>query len=208
MAREPRFFDPDGVYHLTSRGNDRRTIYRDDLDRNAFLVRLGSIALKHRWISLVYCLMTNHYHLVISAPHGGVSQGMQELNGGYSRRTNSRYGRTGHLFQNRFSVTPIARGSHLLETCRYVVLNPVRAGICLQAQEWPWSSYAACAGLALAPRFLAADEVLGLFGTRPEEARRAYAGFVSEGHVPGSGQGVETRNEREGEPIRRRQRWC
>ena len=192
MAREQRSFDPDAVYHLTSRGNDRRTIYRDDLDRGAFLARLSAVALKHRWIALAYCLMTNHYHLVISAPHGGVSRGMQPLNGGYSRRTNGRYGRTGHLFQNRFLATPISRDAHLLEAVRYVVLNPVRAKICARPRDWPWSSYGACAGLRLAPRFLAVDEVLGLFGTRPAEARRAYAVFVSAGHVPESDQGVET----------------
>ena len=181
MADGRRDFDPDGIYHLTSRGNDRRTIFRDDFDRHAFLDRLAANALKHRWIVLAYCLMTNHYHLVVSAPHGGISRGMQQLNGGYSRRTNSRYGRRGHLFRNRFSVTVISRDAHLLEVCRYVVLNPMRAGICERPEDWPWSSYAACAGLELAPRFLAADELLSLFGKHPTEARRSYAAFVAEG---------------------------
>jgi putative transposase len=137
---------------------------------------------------LTYCLMTNHYHLVLSAPHGGISAGMQEVNGGYSRRTNSRYGRSGHLFKNRFSATAIARDAHLLEACRYVVLNPVRARMCEHAEDWPWSSYLACAGRRLAPRFLAVDELLGLFGNEPTEARRRYAAFVSEGRVHTSDQ--------------------
>jgi hypothetical protein len=113
---------------------------------------------------------------------------MQELNGRYSRRTNSRYGRTGHLFQNRFSATAISHDAHLLEACRYVVLNPIRARICSRAEDWPWSSYAACAGLQLAPRFLAVDELLSLFGGQPKEARRSYAAFVAEGQVPVSDQ--------------------
>jgi REP element-mobilizing transposase RayT len=194
MADDRRDFDPDGVYHVTSRGNDRRTIFRDDFDRRAFLGRLSANALKHRWIVLAYCLMTNHYHLVVSAPHGGISPGMQEVNGGYSRRTNSRYGRSGHLFKNRFSATTVARDEHLLEACRYVVLNPVRAKMCKRAQDWPWSSYHACAGLRLAPRFLAVDELLGLFGNDPTDARRRYAAFVSEGPVRASDQRDETQD--------------
>jgi putative transposase len=192
MADDRRDFDPEGIYHLTSRGNDRRTIFRDDFDRRAFVGRLSRSALKHRWIVLAYCLMTNHYHLVVSAPYGGMSGGMQELNGGFSRRTNNRHGRSGHLFQNRFSVTAISRDAHLLEACRYVVLNPIRAQICTRPEDWPWSSYGACAGLELAPRFLAVDELLALFGRHPREARRNYAGFVAEGHVQASDQRDET----------------
>jgi putative transposase len=192
MADARRAFDPDGIYHLTSRGNDRQTIFWDDLDRRAFLDRLAANALKHRWIVLAYCLMTNHYHLVVTAPHGGISHGMQALNGGYSRRTNSRYGRSRHLFQNRFSARAIARDAHLLEACRYVVLNPIRAKICERPEDWRWSSYAACAGLQLAPRFLAVDELLRLFGEHPREARRRYAAFVAEGHVQASDQRAGT----------------
>ena len=192
MADDRRDFDPDGIYHLTARGNDRRTIFRDDFDRRAFVGRLSTNALKHRWIVLAYCLMTNHYHLVVSAPYGGMSGGMQELNGGFSRRTNSRYGRSGHLFQNRFSATAISRDAHLLEACRYVVLNPIRAQICTRPEDWPWSSYGACAGLQLAPRFLAVNELLALFGRHPREACRNYAVFVAEGHVQASDQRDET----------------
>jgi putative transposase len=192
MAHDRGDFDPDGIYHLTSRGNDRRTIFRDDFDRRSFVDRLAANALEYRWIVFTYCLMTNHYHLVVSAPHGGMSRGMQELNGGYSRRTNSRYGRSGHPFQNRFSARAISHDAHLLEACRYVVLNPIRANICKRPEDWPWSSYAACAGLQLAPRFLAVDELLGLFGGPPTEARRRYAAFVAEGHVRASDQRVET----------------
>jgi putative transposase len=175
---------PGGIYHLTTRGDNREPIYRDDADRRVFLRMLERIAAKYRWIGLAYCLMGNHYHLVLRIPFGGLSRGMDVLNGGYARCTNERYGRTGHLFGRRFQSTLIEDESHLLEACRYVVLNPLRASLCSQPEEWRWSSYRACAGMELAQSFLRPDEVLRLFSHDPARARASYRAFVWEGHGP------------------------
>lgn len=121
---------------------------------------------------------------VVYLPFGGLSAGIQLLNGGYACRVNRRYDRTGHLFQNRFSARQIESEGYLLEACRYVALNPVRAGLCDSAKRWPWNSYRACAGLELAEPFLAESALLSLFDSRPAAARRAYRAFVASGHGP------------------------
>jgi putative transposase len=183
MGRERRLELAGGFYHVTSRGNDKRTIYRDARDGERFLAILVRVAIRYGWIVYAHCLMTNHYHLVLQIPHGGLSAGMRLLNGGYSRVANRRHGSTGHLLQNRFFAGLLQDDAHLLETCRYVVLNPVRAGLCKGPEEWRWSSYRACAGLELPPAFLAVGELLRLFARRPGAAIRAYRDFVSAGHV-------------------------
>jgi putative transposase len=169
---------------VCSRGNNGELLYRDDIDRMEFLRLLAKVAVRYRWFGWSYCLMGNHFHFALQIPHGGLSSGMQVLNTGYSIRTNKRHGRTGHLVRNRFYADLIEDDSHLLEALRYVVLNPVRAGLCASPADWPWSSYRACAGTELAHPFLAVDRVLGLFGQDPERARAAYRSFVRAGHVP------------------------
>jgi len=115
---------------------------------------------------------------------------MQVLNTGYSVRTNKRHGRTGHLVRNRFYSNLVEDDAHLMEAIRYIVLNPVRAGLCQSPADWPWSSYRACAGTELAHPFLSVDRVLGLFGTRPAAARAEFRAFVREGHVQVSDTGL------------------
>jgi REP element-mobilizing transposase RayT len=183
MARPPRVIEPHGIYHVTTRGNNRERVVWDDFDRVILLSAMSRSALRYGWIVLAYCLMTNHFHLVVQLPLDGLSDGMRLLNGTFARRMNARHARVGHLFHNRFRATQIGRDAHLLAACRYVVLNPVRAQLCARPEDWPWSSYRACAGLDLAPPFLATDELLGLFGKHPAQARRAYRRFVREGHV-------------------------
>ncbi len=183
MTRPPRVIDPAAVYHVTSRGNNGCAHYLDDDDRRMFLAMLGRAVARHDWLVRAYCLMTNHYHLVVQAPLGGpaLSKGMQELNGGYSRTFNARHRRRDHLRRNRFHAEPIEEESHLLEACRYVVLNPVRAGMCETAEAWPWSSYQATAGVRPAPRFLSAGWLLELFSPDLARARERYRGFVADG---------------------------
>jgi REP element-mobilizing transposase RayT len=180
MGRPLRVEDPSCAYHVTARGNDGRDVYLDAVDRRMFLSLLGRATLEHRWTVLGYCLMTNHYHLLLEIPRGGLSAGMRELNGGYSRWANRRHARSGHLFRNRFGAARIDRDSHLLEACRYVVLNPVRAGLCPTPRTWRWSSYRACAGLEPAPRFLALATLLQLFGADLRRAQASFRSFVDD----------------------------
>ncbi len=184
MARPLREVEPGGIYHLGSRGNNRQPLYWTDDDRSEFLRILAEVTRRWEWIVLTYCLMPNHFHLVVLVPECGLSEGMQYLNGGYARRTNAVYGRTGHLFRNRFWSESVESEDQLLVAVRYVVLNPVRAGLCSTPERWRWSGHRACAGLDEAPAFLAVDYVLRLFGNRRAEACLAYRRFVFEGQSP------------------------
>ena len=181
---------PGATYHVTAKGTNDEPIFFDDHDRWVFLMQLERVAEKYGWVVLAYCLMRNHYHLVLRVPDGGLSAGMQELNRGYSWRTNLRYGRRMHLFRQRFWSAEIETESHLLESCRYTVLNPVKAGVCRLPDEWRWSSYRATAGTEPAPRFLAIDTLLGILDRDPRRARQTYREFVQAGLVHVSETGV------------------
>jgi putative transposase len=183
MGRAPRIEVPGGTYHVASRGNRGCRIYHDDADRIVFLKLLRRVAERYGWTCQAYCLMANHYHLLIQIGDGGLSSGMQALNGHFSCFTNARHGYEGHLFRNRFWSELIGEETHLLEACRYIVLNPIRARLCDKPEAWRWSSYRACAGLVFAPRFLATADLLALFGQTPAAARRAYRRFVCDGLV-------------------------
>jgi REP-associated tyrosine transposase len=184
VGRELRIEEPGGIYNVGSRGNNKETIFHDDIDRLEFLRLLAKVVIRHDWRGWAYCLMGNHFHLVLQIPQSGLSSGMQELNTGYAIRTNKRYRRTGHLVRNRFYSKLVKEDAHLLELCRYVVLNPVRAGLCGSPAEWQWSSYRACAGLEQPHPFLDVERVLGLFSHRADEARHAYRSFVLSGFAP------------------------
>ena len=129
MARPLRPEFPGAVYHLTSRGNARQPVFLDDADREAFLATLAEAAGRWGWLCHAHCLMTNHYHLLVETPRPTLARGMRDLNGVYTQRFNRRHGRPGHLFQGRYTAVLVERESHLLELCRYVVLNPVRGWI-------------------------------------------------------------------------------
>ena len=172
---------PGGYYHVGTRGNNKQAIYLGNDDRRLFLLLLARTVRRHGWKILAYCLMTNHYHLVLQIGEGGLSRGMCELNGGYAVGFNARHGRSNHLFGRRYWDEPIESDSHLYETCRYTVLNPERAGLVRHPGDWLWSSYRATAGLELSPAFLAAGEVLSFFGKNPAAATAAYIAFVSDG---------------------------
>jgi REP element-mobilizing transposase RayT len=181
VARPLRIEFTGALYHLTSRGDRREAIYEDDEDRKRFLDTVAEVAERYNWVCHAYCLMTNHYHLVAETVEGNLSQGMRHLNGVYTQASNRRHGRTGHLFQGRFKGIIVDRDAYLLELTRYVVLNPVRAGIVDAPHEWPWSSYQAMIGTAPTPNWLAVDGVLSQFGSSREEARQRYRAFVYEG---------------------------
>jgi REP element-mobilizing transposase RayT len=177
MASPRRIFVPDGIYHVASRGSDRRPIFRHDPDRELFLDQLEKTLDRYRLPCLAYCLMTNHYHLVVLTPDQRLSKAMQELNGGYSRRFNSIHGRSAHLFRNRFMAQLIDSDSYLLTACRYVAHNPVRAGLCITPPEWKWSSYRASAGIGPTPRFLDERQLRDAIGGG-DGWRRRYREFV------------------------------
>ena len=181
MARPLRLEFPDAIYHVTARGNARSAVFFDYGDRELFLVCLGEVVVRFGWLCHAYCLMDNHYHLLIETPEGNVSLGMRQLNGVYTQRFNRRHGRVGHLFQGRFKAIVVDRDSYLLELCRYVVLNPIRAAMVKHIEHYPWSSYPATMGLASCPGWLDTGWLLGQFGKRRTVAQRHYADFVAKG---------------------------
>ena len=139
MPRILRTTLPDGYFHITARGVEQRTIYLDRDDYLAFLALLGSTSRRHGWDLYAFCLMGNHYHAVLEATREALSDGVQWLNGGYAQQFNGRYRRWGHLFGARFASWVIESEKHLYHACRYVLENPVRAGLCERAEDWPWS---------------------------------------------------------------------
>jgi putative transposase len=182
MARPLRLEFPGAIYHLTSRGNARKPIFLGDGDdQEGFLEILAEVVERYGWLCHAYCMMGNHYHLLAETPDPNLSHGMRHLNGRYTQSFNRRRGRLGHVFQGRFKSILVERENHLLELCRYVVLNPVRAGMVRSAKDWRWSSYRATAGLCARPRWLTTDWILAHFGSRKRAAQDAYRQFVSNG---------------------------
>lgn len=181
MARPLRLEYEGALYHVTSRGNADERIFFDDHNRKAFLDVLGDVVDRYGWLCHAYCLMTNHYHLVIETPNSNLSRGMRHLNGVYTQAINRRHRRTGHILQGRFKSILVEKDSHLLEVARYVVLNPVRAKMVRSARDWPWSSYRATSGQVPAPAFLSVGWILSQFDSEPVRATRAYRKFVQQG---------------------------
>jgi len=181
MARPLRIEFPGALYHVTARGNNKSTIYRDRQDRLAFLDIFTQIVDRYNWLCHAYCLMDNHYHLVIETPEANLSYGMRQLNGVYTQRYNRRHRSVGHLLQGRFKSIIVDKESYLLELCRYVVLNPVRAGMTGDPQTWDWSSYGATAGLGAVPAFLTTHWLLSQFAPEKRDAQQAYRVFVHDG---------------------------
>jgi putative transposase len=181
MARPLRIQFEGAVYHITSRGNARQDIFLDDSDRTGFLEAIGRVVDRFGWICHAYCLMDNHYHLLIETPLANLSRGMQLLNGVYTQRFNRRHGRVGHVLQGRFKAIVVEKESHLLELARYVVLNPVRAKVVDHPLQHRWNSYRATAGEAEPPEFLSVEWILSQFDEDPVRSRAAYRRFVKEG---------------------------
>lgn len=181
MARPLRIELSGGLYHVTSRGDRREDIYLSDADREAWLVLFAQVCERFNWICHAYCLMTNHYHLVIETPEGNLVKGMRQLNGVYTQIVNRTHGRVGHVFQGRYKAILVEKDSYLLELARYVVLNPVRAGMVSDVGDWPWSSYPMMMGLAPSPDWLQTNWILGQFSPQRDRARLGYLGFVQAG---------------------------
>jgi len=183
MARPLRLEFTGALYHVTARGNERRDIFlgNPDDDRVAFLETLSNTCDRFNWICHGYCLMTNHYHLLVETPDANLSKGMRQLNGVFTQYVNRTHARIGHLFQGRFKGILVEKESYLLELARYIVLNPVRARIRRNPEDWPWSSYRATAGIDPKPVFLTIDWLLRAFGQDRQQAMAEYRRFVAEG---------------------------
>lgn len=181
MARPLRIQYPGALYHVIARGNNKRKIFLDDKDRRGFLKWIADVAKTHNLIIHAYCLMTNHYHLLVETPDGNLSTAMRDLNGNYSQWFNARHRRVGHLFEGRFKSYVIEKETYLLTVARYIVLNAVRAGLVTHPRLWKWCSYNATAGMAKAPDWLHVDWLLGNFGKKRALAQKAYREFVMAG---------------------------
>lgn len=181
MARPLRIEYPGAVYHVTSRGNARQAIFLSDDDRTNFLGIMAETVEKYNWLCHAYCLLDNHYHAVIETPDPNLSLGMRQLNGVYTQSFNRAHQRVGHVFQGRYKAILVEKGSHLLELCRYVILNPVRAGMASKPDDWKWSSYQSTAYPGTVPEYLTIDWVLGQFAAKKTAARQRYRKFVADG---------------------------
>jgi REP-associated tyrosine transposase len=181
----PRLVDPHGLYHAFTRGNFRQIAFHDDEHYAKYLWLLARVSVRRRWTILDWCLMPNHYHLIVQLNGEGLSDGMRELNGCFSRWSNARMGRTGtgHLWQNRYEAADVITEGHLWEVFRYVPNNPVKGGLVQHPEDWPWSGYRATVGLEHPYVFHQPSELLRYFAVSPEVALRRYKRFVHEGLV-------------------------
>jgi putative transposase len=187
MSRPLRIEFPGAVYHVTARGNRREPIFADDTDRHALLAILAYSLDRHDASTLAYCLMGNHYHLVLRTHRANLSGLMRYLNGVYGQRYNRRHGHVGHVLQGRFHAVLVDHDTYLAAVCRYVEQNPVRANLAATAVDWRWSSYRAHIGVADPPSWLDVDHLHGFLLGRPPAsavdhvlARRRYANLVAE----------------------------
>ncbi|MFC1787920.1 transposase [Patescibacteria group bacterium] len=181
MARPLRIEYPGALYHVISRGNGYQNIFRNDKDCHKFLDWIESAVDIHNLICHAYCLMDNHYHLLIETPEGNLSKAMRDINGNYTQWFNARHKTVGHLFQGRYKAFVIEKEIYLLEVARYIALNPVRDNLVNHPREWKWSSYRYTAETKNQPVWLQSDWILGFFGKKKTEARKQYRQFVKEG---------------------------
>jgi putative transposase len=181
MARPLRIEFAGALYHVTSRGDRREAVFEDDDDYVLFLSVLKEVVERFNWLCHAYCLMTNHYDLVVETPDGNLSKGMRQLNGLFTQASNRRHRHSGPVFQGRFKATLVDKQRYLLELTRDVVLSPVREKRTKRPDAYSWSSYRAMIGTAPIPTWLTTDTVLSQFGKRRAAARQRYSRFVHEG---------------------------
>lgn len=177
MTRSARLYEPGTPLHIIARGNRRTAIFLDNSDYSYFCELLKRVVDRYNWVCHAYCLMGNHYHLLIAPIQRNLDRGMKALNSGYAQKFNSRYKQCGHLFQGRFRSIPVDKDEYFLEVCRYIVLNPTRANLCVDPAEWVWSSHAATAGLRTDP-IINSEELLNRFGEPQAAARMKYLEFI------------------------------
>lgn len=178
MSRPLRIEYPGAFYHITSRGNDRKDIFKTRRDREKFLSYLESASERYGAVIHAYCMMSNHYHLLMETPEGNLSQIMHHINGAYTTYFNVKRQRSGHLFQGRYKAIVIDVDEYASEVSRYIHLNPVRAGIVDKPEEYAWSSYMYYIGRKKIPEWIMGDFILGYFGKEISDAQKRYLEFV------------------------------
>ena len=180
MARPLRIEYPGAFYHVTSRGNEQKDVFKSQRDREKFLEYLESSTERYGAVVHAYCLMSNHYHLLLETPAGNLSQIMRHINGAYTTYFNIKRKRSGHLFQGRYKAILVEFDEYAIELSRYIHLNPVRAGMVARPEEYRWSSFNNYIGRGSAPKWLTMETTLDYFGKRAKEARRKYQSFVED----------------------------
>jgi putative transposase len=181
MSRPLRLELAGGLYHVTSRGDRREDIYSNDEDRDKWLEILAHTCERFNWRCHAYCLMDNHYHIIIETAEENLSKGMRQLNGVYTQYFNRRHSRVGHVFQGRYKAILVEQDAYLLELSRYVVLNPLRAQMIKNIDTWKWSSYKSTIGVVASPPWLEVDWILAQFSKQRKRAIGKYINFVREG---------------------------
>ena len=185
MPRPPRLQLAGGLYHVGTRGVRRSRIFWGDGDQQFFCRILENVVGRFEWQCHTYCLMPNHYHVVLETRKPNLSAGMQRLNSVFAQWFNAEHGFTGHVFERRFFSRIVESTFDLFELARYVVLNPVRAGLCAEPGDWEWSSYRALVGDAPAAPFLTTGQLLGQFCPEPQRAGEIFRTFVDEAQPRG-----------------------
>ncbi len=179
MPRPLRIQYPGAVYHVMNRGVRGSTLYADAMDRHRFLSLLEETCARYDWVVGAYCLMGNHYHLLVTTLQATLSRGAQWLNGQYMRWFNKRHEHLGHGVFRRYHAVLVESEAQTVATARYILRNPVRAQLCSRPSDWRWSSYAATVGAAPEPRFLESTWILGEFGLDLDQARFNFAAYVN-----------------------------
>jgi REP element-mobilizing transposase RayT len=177
MPRPLRIEVPGALFHIATRSAARRVILRDDEDRDALLGLMRRTCQRQGWLCRGYCLLSTHYHLLVTTPKPNLAPGMQWLNGLYASMFNERHAYNGHVFGGRYKSVLVQSDAHLVYLVAYLAMNPVKAGICRDPAEWSWSSYRALLGEVPAG-FLRLGEVMRMFAFDPAEARRRIEAYV------------------------------
>jgi putative transposase len=181
MARPLRIEFEGAFYHITSRGNEKKAIFRGAEDFTRFLAVISRAHGRYGILVHAYVLMTNHYHLLLETPRPNLTASLHDLNTAYTNYFNRKYSRAGHLFQGRYRCILVEKDAYLLELSRYLHLNPVRAGIVQRPEDYRWSSYRSYIDTLPFPGWLRTDDILWQLSARKPEARRKYGLFVKDG---------------------------
>jgi putative transposase len=180
VPRKPRAEVETGLFHVFARGNNKQVIYRDDHDRGTYLSILRGTVRHFRWRFLAYCLMDNHVHLLLETRETNLGVGMRRLHGSYAQQFNSRHGSSGHLFQGRYGSVLIKTDEQLWTVVSYIAMNPVEAGLCRRAEDWPWGSHSKVMS-DTAPNWIDVPYLLDCFAAAGGDGRRRYAELFLKG---------------------------